>query len=175
MNFTSLFIKMARNIHKGNNLHSCFCFFGKNTTPLKMRDHLREMRDHRSINLSKNIKKLNWLKSNRVKGRNRASFETGRAPIQSKSSSICSQTDWQHVGTGHSKFRGIWFQSNRRKFVLDRWTAVVRDSTWFESFRFVIWLEKRAFCRDVWSNVYNLWVYMVKLNASNNCFPVPLR
>lgn len=87
MNFTSLFIKMARNIHKGNNLHSCFCFFGKNTTPLKMRDHLREMRDHRSINLSKNIKKLNWLKSNRVKGRNRASFETGRAPIHPKSSS----------------------------------------------------------------------------------------
>lgn len=155
---------MARNIHRGNNLHSCFCFFGKNTTSLKM----RETWDHRSINLSKNIKKLNWLKLNRAKGRSRASFETGRAPIQPKSSWICSQTGWQHVGTGHSKFRGIWFQSSRRKFVLDRWTAVVRDSTWFESFYFVIWLKKQVFRCD-------LWIYMVKLNALNNCFSVPPR
>lgn len=80
MNFTSLLIKMARNIHRGNNLRSCVCFFGKNTTSLKM----RETRDHRSINLSKNIKKLNWLKLNRAKGRSRASFETGRAPIRAE-------------------------------------------------------------------------------------------
>lgn len=148
-----------------------FCFFGKSTTPLKM----RETWDHRSINLSKDIKKSNWLKLNRVKGRNRASFETGRAPIRPKSSSIYSQTGWQHVGTGRSKFRGIWFQSNRRKFVLDRWTAVVRDSTRFESLFFVIWLGKQVFCCDEWLNVYDLWMYMVKLNILNNCFSVPLR
>lgn len=147
------------------------CFFGKSTTPPKM----RETRDHRSINLSKDIKKSNWLKLNRVKGRNRASFETGRAPIRPKSSWICSQTGWQHVGTGRWKFRGIWFQSNRRKFVLDRWTAVVRDSTRFESLCFAIWLEKKqAFCCDERLNVYDLWMYMVKLNALNNCFSVPL-